>query len=150
MVTSADKWPVGLDRRRPRVPQNPAVAALVGGTVGALLGAVFTERQRDVAENAALGGSAGLVVGGLVGTVGRPLSLDYSLRLALKKIGVSFVSLRYHGRYEARLVFETKRDGFKVVVAHADPNRMWLDEELDDWLYMMLVGCVLDKVESDS
>lgn len=145
MVTSADKWPVGLERQRPRFPQNPVIAlsAFVGGGLGAMVAAALTQHDRDVAGNAALGAAAGAMAGGLGGIgITRAMSLDQSLRLALPKLGVTFVSLRQYGRYEARLVFETKTDGFKLAQANADPSRTWAENELDDWLYVKLVAAV--------
>jgi hypothetical protein len=149
-VTSADKWPAGLARQRPRVPQG-AIGVLVGGGFGALLGAMLTDRERDLNANVAIGAVAGGVVGGVAGAMGnngvsRPLSLEQSLRIALGKLGASFVSLRYYGRYEARLVFEIS-NGFKVAVANADPNRVWVREDLDDWLYVALISAALSKLE---
>jgi outer membrane lipoprotein SlyB len=150
IVTSADKWPGGLERQRPRVVQGPAIAAgaLLGGGVGALLGALISRDGRDASENAAIGAAAGAIAGGLGGSgVTRALSLDQSLRLALAKLGVVFVSLRQYGRYEARLVFEVM-SSFKVAQAKADPTRSWEAEELDDWLYRKLIVAVVEDLEN--
>jgi outer membrane lipoprotein SlyB len=153
-VTSADKWPAGLERQRPRIQQNPIGTLLgVGAGVGALLGAAFSQHDRDLAGNAAIGAAAGALAGAIGGsgiTITRALSLDQSLRLALSRLGVTFVSLRQYGHYEARLVFETPSDGFRVAKANADPSRPWAEDELDDWLYVTLVVDVLKKLEANS
>lgn len=137
MLTSADKWPVGLERQRPRLPQNYSV--VIGTPPGGVAG---------IAVSAA-GTLSGLIgASGIPGT--RALSLDQSLRFALPRLSVTFVSLRQYGHYEARLVFETLNDGYKVAKANADPRRTWAADELDDWLYVNLLVDVLKKLEAHS
>lgn len=139
-----DDWPVGIERRRPRVAQNPALGALVGGGVGAFIGSLFDTRTRT--DNTVLGAAAGGILGA-VGTaaISRPMSLEQALQIALAKIGASFVSLRYYGRHEARLVYESN-SRFEVAIARADTSRSWAADDLDDWLYTSLIGEVVKKL----
>lgn len=140
-----DDSPVGIEQRRPRIAQNPTFGALVGGGVGALFGSLFDDRTR--AEGAVIGAAAGGILGA-VGTaaMSRPMSLDHALRTALAKLGASFVSLRYYGRHEARLVFESN-GGFDVATAQADASRTWTTDDLDDWLYGVLINEVVKKLQ---
>lgn len=145
-MTGKTQWPAGVEPRRPRVADNVGLGLFLGAAIGGATGAALSARQRDMAENAAIAAAGGAMLGMLAGAGVKPVSLERALQIALKAIGVDFVSLRRHGRYRAQVVFQTSK-GFKVVEVTADPSLEWDSDDLDDWLYVQLVMGVLHKVE---
>src|SRR5690606_13489912 len=133
----------GVAPNRPRVPKDTGIGLLLGGGLGALVGAALSDR--DVAERAALGAAGGAALGMLAAAGTHVMSLERSLRSALAQIGAEFVSLRRYGRYRVQLVFNSG-SGFKTVGATADDGREWTADQLDDWYYRRLVIAVAEKM----